>query len=209
MTAESAGTGGSGGPAEDRDTEPAEIWLVRHGETEWSKSGQHTGVSDLPLTQAGEQAARRLGHHLASTRFDHVFTSPLQRARRTAELAGITDPEIDPELVEWDYGEYEGRTRAEVREQDPDWTVWKDGAPGGESPREVSDRVDRLIEKYAVLTGRVLLVAHGHILRALGARWVGEPVTLGEHLPLDTATLCVLGYDRGLPVLQRWNCPLS
>jgi broad specificity phosphatase PhoE len=183
--------------------------MVRHGETEWSKSGQHTGISDLPLTERGEQAARRVGRFLARTPVDQVFCSPLQRARRTAELAGITDPVVDPELVEWDYGDYEGRTRAQVREQDPDWTVWKDGAPGGESPQQVSDRVDGLIGKYAGLTGRVLLVAHGHVLRALGARWIGEPVQLGEHLPLDTATLSILGYDRGLPVLQRWNCELS
>ncbi len=186
-----------------------EVWLVRHGATEWSGSGQHTGVSDLPLTPAGEQAAQALRPVLARTGFAQVFTSPLQRACRTAELAGITAAEIDPDLIEWDYGEYEGKTRKQVREKDPDWTVWKDGAPGGESPQQVSDRVDRLIKKYRQLRGRLLLVSHGHILRALGARWVDEPVALGEKLPLDTAAVCVLGFDRGKPVLLRWNCRIT
>lgn len=209
MTAAPPATGGFDGSAGDLQGDDLEIWMVRHGETEWSRSGQHTGITDLPLTEAGEQAARALGRFLGRTSFDQVFTSPLQRARRTAELAGITKSKIDPELLEWNYGEYEGRTRAQVRADAPDWTVWKDGAPGGESPQQVSDRVDRVIKRYSAFTGRVLLVAHGHVLRALGARWLGQPVALGEHLPLDTATLCILGYDRGLPVLQRWNCQLN
>ncbi len=183
--------------------------MIRHGQTEWSKSGQHTGTSDLALTPAGEQAARALRPVLAATSFDRVFTSPLQRARRTAELAGLASPEIDPNLTEWDYGDYEGLTRAQVREKDPGWTVWKDGAPGGESPKQISERVDGLISSYQAMSGRILLVAHGHVLRVLGARWVDQAAALGEHLPLDTATLCVLGFDRGTPVLQRWNCQLS
>lgn len=187
----------------------AEIWLLRHGQTEWSKAGQHTGTSDLPLTEAGEDAARLLRPVLAGTSFDRVCTSPLQRARRTAELAGAEPAEVDPDLVEWDYGEYEGLTRGQVRGKQPAWTVWKDGAPGGESPQQVSDRADRLIERYRQSAGRTLLVAHGHILRALAARWVGEPVALGERLPLDTATLSVLSFDRGLAALQRWNCQVS
>lgn len=182
------------------------MWVVRHGETEWSRSGQHTGTSDLPLTPNGEKAAEALRPVLAETTFDSVFTSPLQRACRTAELAGLSSAVVDPDLIEWDYGEYEGVTRDQVREKDPGWTVWKNGAPGGESPQQVSDRADRLIHKYRQLTGRVLLVGHGHILRVLAARWIDEPVALGEKLPLDTATVCILGSDRGTPVLLRWNC---
>jgi len=183
----------------------AEVWLIRHGETEWSKAGQHTGTSDLPLTKAGEDAARSLRPLLARTSFDLIVSSPLQRARRTAELAGVLDVQIDDDLVEWDYGEYEGLTRVQVREQRPDWTVWRDGAPGGESPQDVSDRVDRLIGKYRAQSGRILLFAHGHVLRALAARWVDQAVAVGEHLALGTATIGVLGYDRGTPTIERWN----
>jgi len=191
------------------DSGGVEIWLLRHGETEWSKSGQHTGTSDIPLTAAGEAAARALAPILARTPFDRVYTSPLQRARRTAELAGVGRGDIDPDLVEWDYGDYEGLTRVQVRDKQPGWTVWKDGAPRGESPEQVSARADRLIERYAALSGRVLLVAHGHVLRALAARWIRQPVVLGEHLLLDTGTVSVLGFDRGTPVAQRWNCQVS
>jgi len=189
--------------AEDNE---GEIWLIRHGQTEWSLSGQHTGVSDIPLTEAGEQAARSLRPVLARTSFDLVASSPLQRARRTAELAGASDVQIDADLLEWDYGDYEGMTRVQVRETSPDWTVWTRGASGGESPEQVSVRVDRVIEKYRARGGRIVLFAHGHILRALGARWIGQPVRLGEHLPLDTAKVSVLGYDRGTPTLNHWNC---
>lgn len=186
-----------------------EIWLVRHGETEWSRSGQHTGTSDLPLTSNGERAAEALRPTLEAVKFDSVFTSPLQRARRTAELAGLSSCRVDRDLLEWDYGEYEGLTREQVRERDPGWTVWKDGAMGGESPQQVSHRVDLAIGKYRAMSGRLLLIAHGHILRALAARWIDEPVALGEKLPLDTATVSVLGYDRGTPVLLRWNCRVT
>lgn len=194
-------------PADDGNPSEVEVWLLRHGQTEWSVSGQHTGISDVPLTEAGEQAARSLKPFLAQTSFDAVFTSPLQRARRTAELAGISDAQIDAQLVEWDYGRYEGITRVEVRKKQPDWTVWKYGAPEGESPQEVSDRADELVARYRSMAGRVLLVGHGHILRVLAVRWLGQSVSLGERMLLDTATVSVLGFDRGTPALQRWNCP--
>jgi broad specificity phosphatase PhoE len=188
------------------EQESSELWLIRHGETEWSKSGQHTGISDIPLTPAGEQAARSLGPFLARTSFDRALSSPLQRARRTAELAGAHDVGIDVDLLEWDYGDYEGLTRVQVRETRPNWTVWTDGAPGGESPEQVSSRVDGMIERYRALGGRTVLFAHGHILRALAARWIELPVQLGAHLPLDTAKVSVLGFDRGTATLSRWNC---
>lgn len=196
-------------PVDDGTSSEVEVWLLRHGQTEWSVSGQHTGISDVPLTEAGEQAARSLQPFLAKTSFDAVFTSPLQRAWRTAELAGVSGAQIDAQLVEWDYGTYEGMTRAEVRKEQPDWTVWKDGAPDGESPQQVSDRADELVARYRSMTGRVLLVAHGHILRVLAVRWLGQPVLLGERLLLDTATVSVLGFDRGTPALQRWNCQVG
>ena len=189
--------------AEDSETE---VWLIRHGETEWSKSGQHTGTSDLPLTAAGEEAARALRPFLARTSFDRVLSSPLQRARRTAELAGVDNVEIDDDLLEWDYGHYEGLTRVQVRERQPDWSIWSAGAPGGESPEEVTARVDRVIEKLRRSGGRILLFAHGHILRALAVRWIEQAVGLGVHLPLDTAKVSVLSYDRGTPSLGSWNC---
>jgi broad specificity phosphatase PhoE len=189
--------------AEDSETE---VWLIRHGETEWSKSGQHTGTSDLPLTAVGEEAARALRPFLARTSFDRVLSSPLQRARRTAELAGVDNVEIDDDLLEWDYGHYEGLTRVQVRERQPGWSIWSAGAPGGESPEEVTARVDRVIEKLRRSGGRILLFAHGHILRALAVRWIEQDVGLGVHLPLDTAKVSVLSYDRGTPSLGRWNC---
>jgi len=182
-----------------------EVWLVRHGETEWSKSGQHTGTTDLPLTEIGEKAAEGLRGLLTGTSFDLILCSPRQRARRTAELAGITDFQIDDDLVEWDYGEYEGMTRIQVQENRPDWSIWNDGAPGGETPEEMAKRVDRVIAKCRANGGRVLLFAHGHVLRSLAARWIASPVTVGAHLPLDTAKVSVLSYDRGTPTLDRWN----
>ncbi len=190
-------------------TPSGEIWLIRHGETEWSRSGQHTGISDIPLTEAGEQAARTLQPLLSRTPFDRVVSSPLQRARRTAILAGADDVEIDADMLEWDYGDYEGLTRVQVREERPDWTVWSAGAPGGESPEQVSSRVDRVIARYRDDGGRILVFAHGHILRCLAVRWIDLAVQAGEHLPLDTASVSVLGFDRGLPVIVRWNCPAT
>ncbi|MBA3266018.1 MAG: histidine phosphatase family protein [Nocardioidaceae bacterium] len=191
------------------DEVASEVWLIRHGETEWSLSGQHTGVTDLPLTLAGEERARALAPSLARMAFDRVLSSPLQRACRTADLAGLRDVEICDDLVEWRYGDYEGVTTADIRKTQPDWSVWTAGAPNGESPAEISARVDRVIERCQSSKGRTLLVAHGHVLRSLAARWIEQPVTLGAHLPLGTAKLCVLGFDRGIPTVERWNAEPS
>ena len=182
-----------------------EVWLVRHGETEWSRSGQHTGTTDLALTANGEKAAEALRPLLTSTSFDLVLCSPRQRARRTAELAGIADVHIEDQLVEWDYGDYEGLTRIEVQEGRPGWSIWTDGAPNGETPDGIARRVDAVIAKCRAQGGRVLLIAHGHVLRTLAARWIEQPVTVGAYLPLDTAKLSVLSYDRGTPTIDRWN----
>src|SRR5262245_35617905 len=171
-----------------------EVWLIRHGETEWSKSGQHTGTTDLPLTADGEKAAEGLRSLLAGTPFDLVLCSPRQRARRTAELAGVHDLNVEDDLVEWNYGDYEGLTRIQVHETRPDWSIWDDGAPGGESPDQIKARVERVIAKCRAHGGRVLLIAHGHVLRTLAARWIEQPVTAGAHLPLDTAKVSVLSY---------------
>ena len=183
------------------------IWLARHGETAWSKAGRHTGRTDLPLTPQGEDDGRRLGARLAGTTFARVYSSPLVRARRTAELAGFR-PEIDDALLEWDYGRYEGRTTAAVREDRPDWVLFRDGCPGGESPGDLAARADMLIARLRALTGDVLLFAHGHVLRVLAARWVGQPVTFAGALLLSTATVSVLGFDHGdpdEPALRLWN----
>jgi probable phosphoglycerate mutase len=182
-----------------------QVWLVRHGETEWSKSGRHTSRTELDLTPIGEEAARHLGPFLRSTPFDLVAISPRLRARRTAELVGLDEYSVDPELAEWDYGEYEGRTRLDIQAERPDWSIWTHGAPGGEAPSEVAARADRVVQRYRSVGGRILLIAHGHYLRVVGARWIDQPLTLCAHLPLDTATVCVLGYDRGTPTLDRWN----
>jgi probable phosphoglycerate mutase len=182
-----------------------EVWLVRHGETEWSKSGRHTGTTDLPLTDLGVAAARALHDTLTGTPFDLVLCSPRLRARHTAELAGVTDVHIEDDLVEWDYGSYEGRTRIDIHGERPGWSIWTDGAPDGETPAHIAHRVERVIGKCRANGGRVLLIAHGHVLRTLAARWIDQPVTVGAHLPLDTAKVSVLSYDRGMPTLDRWN----
>lgn len=189
--------------------EEPEVWLVRHGETEWSRQGRHTGITDLPLTAAGQSAARILRPLLAGTTFDLVLTSPLRRARETAELTGVADAQVEDDLVEWAYGEYEGRTRVDIRRDRPDWSIWTDGAPGGETPAQVSARVDRVIARCRAAQGRVLLVAHGHVLRSLAARWIQQPVSVGVHLPLETARLSVLSYDRGVSTLDQWNVAAS
>jgi broad specificity phosphatase PhoE len=182
-----------------------EAWLVRHGETEWSNQHRHTGLTDLPLTARGEQKAAELRPRLADVRFDLVLTSPRQRARHTAELAGFADAEPTTDLVEWDYGDYEGRTSAAVHDERPDWYLWTDGAPGGESPADVVARVERVIARCRLSGGRCVLFAHGHVLRSLAARWVAQPIELGAHLDLETARVCVLGDDRGIPTIERWN----
>lgn len=183
----------------------SQVWLVRHGETEWSASGRHTSTSDVPLTAAGEAGARELAPRLAGESFSLVLCSPRARARRTAELAGFADPEIDDDLVEWDYGDYEGITTDEIRRTVPDWTVWTHPSPGGESAEEVSTRLDRVVKRCRDAEGDVLLVAHGHCLRALTARWLELPVTDGRHFRLDTGTVSVLGFERETPVVLRWN----
>ena len=183
------------------------IYLARHGETTWSISGQHTGRTDVPLTAKGEADAVKIGTRLAGTQFAHVFTSPLSRARRTAELAGFT-PELEADLLEWNYGDYEGLKTTEIRAQRPDWDLFRDGCPGGESVQEVSERIDRLVARLKALSGNVLLFAHGHILRVLAARWVNQPVPFGRSLLLSTATVSILGFDHlamDEPAIRLWN----
>jgi probable phosphoglycerate mutase len=192
------------------DEERIEIYLARHGETEWSLAGRHTGRTDLPLTIHGEDNARALGVRLARTgfRFRHVLTSPLARARHTCELAGYGDAaEVDPELAEWDYGDYEGLTSAEVHEQRSGWDVFRHGCPGGESVDEVTARADRVIERLRGLGGRVLLFGHGHFSRALGVRWIGLDLAWGRRLALSTAALGVLGHEAShrAPAILLWN----
>ena len=181
-----------------------ELWLVRHGETEWSRDGRHTSVTDLPLTEEGERAATSLRERLAEVDFDLVLSSPRRRARRTAELAGFADPVLDDDLVEWAYGDYEGVTTAEIRETVPGWTVWTHPVPGGESAEEVSDRLDRVVDRVRE-HGRVLVFAHGHSLRVLTARWLCQPAAEGRFFRLDTATVSVLGFERDNPALLKWN----
>jgi probable phosphoglycerate mutase len=183
------------------------IYLARHGETEWSKSGQHTGRTDIPLTATGEAAAKKIGTRLTGIVFAKVFSSPLGRARRTAELAGFT-PEIDPELVEWNYGDAEGRKTADIRTDVPGWDLFRDGAPNGESVRQISDRADRVVARLKAMRGNILLFAHGHILRVLAARWVNQPVAFGRALLLSTATVSTLSFDHHTmdePAIQLWN----
>ena len=182
-----------------------EVWLVRHGETEWSRDGLHTSVTDLPLTPRGEEQAAALRDRLAAVSFDRVVCSPLARARRTAELAGFDDYEVDDDLHEWRYGDYEGVSTPQIREDVPGWTVWTHPVLGGESGDDVAARTDRALDRCRRRGGRTLLVAHGHLLRVLAARWVDEPYAFGRHLQLDTGTVSVLGDDRGSPVLLRWN----
>ncbi len=185
--------------------DPVELWLVRHGETTWSRDGKHTSVTDLPLTPVGERAAAALRGRLAEVSMDLVLCSPRRRAVDTAVLAGFEEPTLVPDLVEWDYGEYEGVTTEEIRTRDRDWSLWVDGCPGGESPQQVQERLDRVVERIRAERGRVLAVGHGHSLRALAARWVALPVAAGASLLLHTSTLSVLSYDRGTPVIERWN----
>lgn len=184
------------------------VYLARHGETEWSVSGQHTGVTDLPLTDRGERNARRLGERLRGMTFAHVLTSPLQRARRTCELAGFgAVATVDPDLVEWNYGAYEGRKTEDILKERPGWQLFRDGCPGGESVAAVGARADRVIARLRPLRGDVLLFSSGHFLRVLAARWLGLAPSEGRLLLLSTATLSILGYehDRSEPVLRLWN----
>jgi broad specificity phosphatase PhoE len=182
-----------------------EIVLIRHGETSWSKSGRHTGRTDIPLTGAGEAEARKVGVRLTGRRFALVLASPLGRAMQTCRLAGFTDPEIDGDLVEWDYGELEGRTTAEIRETSPGWSVWSDSVPGGESAADVAVRADRVLARIDRAGGDVLVFSHGHQLRVLAARWLGLDATAGRLLALGAGSLSVLGWEREQPVIVRWN----
>jgi broad specificity phosphatase PhoE len=185
------------------------IYLARHGETAWTLSRQHTGLTDLPLTENGEQTARRLGERLRGVTFAKVFTSPLQRARRTCELAGFGGvAEIDPDLVEWDYGQYEGRRGDDIRAERPDWILFRDGCPGGETPWQVSARTDRVIQRVRAVSADVLLFTSGHFMRVLAARWLGlEPTANSRYLMLSPASLSALGYedDFSRPVIRFWN----
>jgi len=184
------------------------VYLARHGETAWSLSGQHTGLTDLPLTERGERNARRLGERLHGLTFAKVLTSPLQRAVRTCELAGFgAAAEIDKDLVEWNYGQYEGRTSAEIHAERPDWQLFRDGCPGGETPDQVGTRADRVVSRVREARGNVLLFSSGHFLRVLAARWLGLEPAAGRYWLLSTASLSALGYehDRSQPVIRLWN----
>ena len=185
------------------------IYLARHGETAWSLSGQHTGLTDLPLTARGERTASRLRQRLAGLTFAKVFTSPLQRARRTCELAGFGPvAEIDNDLLEWNYGEYEGRRTSEIRAERPDWQLFRDGCPGGESPQQVAARADRAVCRLRAVGGDVLLFSSGHFLRVLAVRWIGLELTTNARLfMLSTASLSAVGYEDSLerPVIRLWN----
>ena len=185
------------------------VSIARHGETAWTMSGQHTGRTDIPLTPRGEDNARHLGERLSGRSFALVLSSPLQRARRTCELAGFGDrAEIDPDLREWDYGEFEGLTTAQIRERRPDWALFRDGCPGGESADQVGTRADRVIARARAAAGDVLVFAHGHLLRVLAARWLGLPASAGRLLFCDPTSLGMLGYEHDKadePVLRLWN----
>jgi len=186
-----------------------QVYLARHGETEWSLSGQHTGITDIPLTENGRNLAKRWAPVLATERLALVLTSPLERARKTCELAGLgAHAEIDRDLMEWNYGEYEGLTPKQIDAQAPGWMIFTDGCPGGESPAQVSARADRLVARVRSVEGDVALFAHGHIFRVFAARWLGLPAMAGCHFLLDTATLSILSYYRNLPAIRRWNAML-
>ncbi len=184
----------------------SDLWLLRHGETAWTVLGRHTGRTDLELTPLGRQQAALLGRRLGARPFALVLTSPLLRARETCRLAGHGDVALlEPDLQEWDYGAYEGRTTAEIRAERPGWTIWDGGVPGGETIDEVAARADRVIARAAAAGGDVALFAHGHLLRVLGARWIGLPGAAGGGLALDTASVSVLGPERERRVIRHWN----
>ena len=185
------------------------VYVIRHGETEWSLSGQHTGITDIPLTEKGRNKAKLLKPFLMKKSFVLVLTSPLQRAKETCTLSGLGDQaETESNLIEWNYGDYEGLTSAKIHETNPGWIVFNDGAPGGETPEEVAVRADRVISRVVSVKGDVALFAHGHILRALVARWLDLPAGAGRNFLLDTGTLNILSYYRGYPAIQTWNAPL-
>jgi probable phosphoglycerate mutase len=188
-----------------------EIVLLRHGATEWSAAGKHTSYTDVDLTADGEREARALAPALTRWNFIAVYSSPRKRALYTADLAGLEVTEVDEDLGEWDYGEYEGRTTAEIRRTRPDWYLWRDGCPGGESAEQVGKRLDRVLAAARTLldAGDVALVGHGHALRVAGARWIALPPSAGGVLRLDTGTISVLGHEHGHQVIRRWNAPAA
>jgi broad specificity phosphatase PhoE len=181
-----------------------DVWLLRHAETEWSRDGRHTGRTDVPLTDVGREAARALRARTSGHRFALVLASPLSRALQTAELAGLT-PQLRDDLVEFDYGAYEGITTDEIREQRPGWNLWRDGSAGGESADDVGRRVDRVIAEALAASGDVALVAHGHVLRVLAARWLEQPAAFAARLLLDTGAISILGFERETRVMRSWN----
>jgi probable phosphoglycerate mutase len=187
-----------------------EVFVVRHGETAWSLSGQHTGVTDIPLTENGRAVARRLQPILAKVSFSLVLASPLGRARETCELVGLGGrATVEPDLMEWNYGEYEGLTATEIHARRPGWLIFRDGCPGGETPDQVATRADRVIARVRAAPGDVALFAHGHIFRVLISRWIGLPPAAGQHFLLDTATVNILGYYRDSPAVKVWNAPIA
>lgn len=196
-------------PPTENPSPKLQIYLIRHGQTEWSLSGQHTGSTDIPLTPHGEDEARRLRPSIGGIAFSHVLSSPRRRALRTAELAGIAAPiDIEPDLAEWDYGEFEGQRSTEIRLTYPDWSIYRDGCPGGESAQQITERTDRLIERLCSLSGTVALFSHGHFGRALATRWIGLNLVEAQHFVLGTATVSILGLDPSHPetrVISSWN----
>jgi probable phosphoglycerate mutase len=185
------------------------VFVIRHGETAWSLSGQHTGVTDIPLTDKGRRLAEELRPMLAKDAFELVLVSPMQRARETCMLAGLGDNAVvDSDLKEWNYGDYEGLTPEQIHKVTPGWMIFRDGCPGGETPEQVSMRVDRVIARTRIINGDVALFAHGHVLRVLAARWIGLPAEGGQHFLLDPGTLCVLGNYFNVPAVRIWNGPL-
>ncbi len=187
-----------------------QVYTIRHGETAWSLTGQHTGTTDIPLTENGRRLAKRLRVVLARQTFAKVLVSPMQRARDTCALAGLDAAAVvDRDLVEWNYGDYEGLTPKQIHEKAPGWLIFRDGCPGGETPDQISARVDRVIAQVRAVAGNVALFAHGHVLRVLVARWIALPAAAGQHFLLDTGTLCVLGYYGDIPAVKTWNGPLA
>jgi len=186
------------------------MFAIRHGETAWSLSGQHTGTTDIPLTDNGRRLAGRLRLVLARETFALVLVSPMKRARETCDLAGLGGRAvIDHNLIEWDYGKYEGLTSKQINELAPGWLIFRDGCPGGEAPEQVGDRVDRVIARVRATEGDCAVFAHGHVLRVLGVRWLGLPVSAGQHSALDTGTVSALGYYRDIPAIRIWNWPAA
>jgi broad specificity phosphatase PhoE len=192
----------------DVESRPVQVFLIRHGATAWSRSGQHTGTTDIPLLADGERDARAVGQLLAGTPFSAVWSSPLQRALQTSQLADLGPaPQTMSDLVEWNYGEYEGLTTPEIRAREPGWTVWRAGAPGGESPEAVSERADRVVRRLEAGGGAIAVFSHGHFLRALAARWVGLSIQWGRALALEPGSVSRLTVERDGPMIASWNVP--